>query len=125
MKFVIVGNGVAGINAANALRVRKPEAEITIISKESDHFFSRTALMYVFCGQMSARDVEPFERDHYERMNFRRLRAAIVSLDASAKTLHLSDSSTVEYDRLLIASGSVNECRRSESNRHGIATGGF
>jgi NADPH-dependent 2,4-dienoyl-CoA reductase/sulfur reductase-like enzyme len=107
MRFVIVGNGVAGINAANVLRSREPGAEITIISKESDHFFSRAALMYVFCGQMSARDVEPFERDHYKRMKFRRVRGEIVRLDTETRTLHLSDSTSVDYDRLLIACGSV------------------
>lgn len=107
MKYVIVGNGVAGINAANILRSRQPDADITIISKESDHFFSRTALMYVFCGQMNELDIEPYERDHYERMNFKRIRGEIVRLDTETKTLHLSDATQVEYDRLLIASGSV------------------
>ena len=75
MKYVILGNGVAGINAANTVRGRDRTAEITIISSESDHFFSRTALMYVVCGQLSEQCIEPYERDHYERMRFRRVRA--------------------------------------------------
>jgi len=107
MKFVIIGNGVAGINAANSLRRREPDADITIISKESEHFFSRTALMYVFCGQMSARDIEPYERDYYQKMKFKRINGEIVRLDSDSKTLHLVDQNTVVYDRLLIAAGSV------------------
>lgn len=107
MRHVIIGNGVAGINAANNIRSRDDAAEITIISKESDHFFSRTALMYVFSGQMSARDIEPYERDHYERMNFKRVKDEAVAIDSAGKAVELKDGGSLSYDRLLIAAGSV------------------
>ena len=74
MRIVIIGNGVAGVEAALAVRGREPDWDITLISEESDHFFSRTALMWVFSGQMSQRDIEPLERDAYTRLGFRRLR---------------------------------------------------
>ncbi len=107
MKYVIIGNGVAGINAATAIRHRHADASITVVSKESDNFFSRPALMYVACGQMSATDVEPFQRDHYQRMGFERVRDSVISLNADGKTLSLADGNKLPYDRLLIASGSV------------------
>ncbi|MFQ5500030.1 MAG: NAD(P)/FAD-dependent oxidoreductase [Candidatus Zixiibacteriota bacterium] len=107
MHVVIIGNGVAGINAANVLRSRDETARITIISCEHDHFFSRTALMYVFCGQLSERCVEPYERDYYDTMNFERVRDRVVRLDSQEKRLHLESGSSITYDRLLIASGSV------------------
>ncbi len=107
MKYVIIGNGVAGINSANEIRRRDTSAEITIISKESDHFFSRTALMYIFCGQMSQQDIEPFERDHYQRMNYKRVRDEVLRIDTNNKTIYLAKQNTIQYDRLLIASGSV------------------
>ncbi len=107
MDYVLIGNGVAGINAANRIRTRDNAANITIISKESDHFFARTALMYVFCGQMNARDIEPFERDHYQRMNFRRVRDEVVRLDSASRTLKMKKCDDITYDRILIASGSV------------------
>lgn len=106
MHFVIIGNGVAGINAANTVRNRETDAEITIVSYEHDHFFSRTALMYVFCGQLSERCVEPYERDHYKKMGFNRLRERVTRLDAGQKRLHFESGSSVNFDRLLIASGS-------------------
>ena len=73
MHYVIVGNGVAGIEAALALRARDDEARITLVSAEHDHFFSRPALMYVFAGQMRLRDTEPYDRGLYERMRFERV----------------------------------------------------
>ncbi|MFQ5608444.1 MAG: NAD(P)/FAD-dependent oxidoreductase [Candidatus Zixiibacteriota bacterium] len=107
MRYVIIGNGVAGINAAGEIRRFDSSADISIVSSESDHFFSRTALMYVFCGQLSERDVEPFERDHYQRMNYTRVRDRVTGLDSGAKRLKLESGKSLEYDRLLIASGSL------------------
>jgi NAD(P)H-nitrite reductase large subunit len=107
MHYVIIGNGVAGINAAHTLRNRDNDAEITIISYESDNHFSRTALMYVFCGQLSNRCVEPYERDHYGKMGFKRVRDKVTRLDSSSKTLHMESGQDISYDKLLIASGSL------------------
>ena len=107
MRIVIIGNGVAGMEAALAVREREPGWDITIISEESDHFFSRTALMWVFSGQMSHRDIEPLERDVYERLGFRRVRARATGVDTSARRVALAgDGDSIAYDRLLIASGS-------------------
>jgi NADPH-dependent 2,4-dienoyl-CoA reductase/sulfur reductase-like enzyme len=107
MQYVIIGNGVAGINAANVIRNRDSDSDITIVSYETDHFFSRTALMYVFSGQLSERCVEPFERDHYQRMNFNRVRDRVITLDPERKILKMENGNDLAYDRLLIASGSV------------------
>ncbi|RME22537.1 MAG: NAD(P)/FAD-dependent oxidoreductase, partial [Candidatus Zixiibacteriota bacterium] len=107
MHYVIIGNGVAGINAANTIRNRDEQARISIVSSESDHFFSRTALMYVFCGQLSEQCVEPYERDYYQRMGFERYRKRVTGIDHTSKALTFSDGGTLNYDRLLIASGSV------------------
>lgn len=43
MRIVIIGNGVAGMEAAIAVREAEASWDITVISEESDHFFSRTA----------------------------------------------------------------------------------
>ena len=107
MRIVIIGNGVAGMEAALAVRKREPRWDITIISEESDHFFSRTALMWVFSGQMSHRDIEPLERDAYERLGFRRVRARATRIDTVNRRVSLAgDHEPIPYDRLLIASGS-------------------
>lgn len=107
MHIVIIGNGVAGMEAALSVRKREPNWPITIISEESDYFFSRTALMWVCSGQLSHRCIEPLERDVYQRLNFQRIRARVTAVNVSGKTLTLSGvQEELPYDRLLIASGS-------------------
>jgi NADPH-dependent 2,4-dienoyl-CoA reductase/sulfur reductase-like enzyme len=107
MRVVIVGNGVAGMEAALAVRARHPDWPITVVSEESDHFFSRTALMWVFSGQMSHRDIEPLERDAYVRLGFQRVRARAIGVDVARRELVLAGGHRpLPYDRLLIATGS-------------------
>ncbi|MDH3728116.1 MAG: NAD(P)/FAD-dependent oxidoreductase [Myxococcales bacterium] len=107
MHIVIIGNGVAGMEAALAVRQRQPEWPITLVSEESDHFFSRTALMWVFSGQMSHQDIEPLERDAYSRLGFQRVRARATGIDTTAKRVLLAAGhEPIAYDRLLIACGS-------------------
>ncbi len=106
MRVVVIGNGAAGMEAALAVRAREPGASITIVSEESDHFVSRTALMYVLAGQLSHRCIEPHERDHYERHRFERVRARAVGVDAPGKRVRLADGEALAYDRLVIACGS-------------------
>lgn len=106
MHHVIVGNGIAGIEAALAIRARDTGARVTLVSEEHDHLFSRTALMYVLCGQLSLRDTEPYDRELYARMGFERVRDRVVALDAGARRLTLAGGGSLGWDRLLLAVGS-------------------
>ena len=104
MHHLIIGNGVAGIEAAIALRRRDPQAKISLLSKEHDHFYARTSLMYILCGQLSLKDTEPYGRDLYQRMRFDRLSGQAAQV--AAREVVLSDGRRIGFDRLLIAAGS-------------------
>ena len=106
MHFAIIGNGVAGITAALTLRERERSAKITLISGESDYFFSRTALMYAFMDRMTLRDLEPMERKAYDAQRIERIRGWVKDLDANSKTITLDSGKTIQYDALLLATGS-------------------
>ena len=104
--FVIVGNGVAGIEAAFTIRERDPSAEITVISGESPYYFSRTALMYALMDRLSRQDLEPFERRVYDRQRIQRRHSWVTGLDAERQLVSCDNGETLNYDRLLLATGS-------------------
>lgn len=103
---VIVGNGIAGVTAARHIR-KNSDKRITIISAESDHFFSRTALMYVYMGHMRFKDLKPYE-DHFWSKNRIDLKKAFVErVDTQSQTLYLDLGEKINYDVLILATGSV------------------
>jgi len=61
MNTIIIGNGISGITCARWLRKLNSAHQITVISSETEYFFSRTALMYVYMGHMRAEDLKPYE----------------------------------------------------------------
>jgi NADPH-dependent 2,4-dienoyl-CoA reductase/sulfur reductase-like enzyme len=107
MHYVIVGNGVAGVTAARRLRARDESARITMVSGESDYFFSRTALMYSFMDKMTLRDLEPYERREWKDLRIDLVRAWVTGLDAQGARLKLDTGREIAYDALLLATGSV------------------
>src|SRR5206468_5995944 len=106
MHYAILGNGICGMEAVLLLREREADARITLVSDEHDHFFSRPALMYVFAGQTSLRDTEPYDRGLYERMRFERVRMRVASVDTAGHALVFQGAARVGYDKLLLAVGS-------------------
>ena len=82
MRYVIVGNGVAGATATMTLRQRDRKASIALIGGESDYFFSRTALMYAYMDRLTLRDLEPFERNVWDKQAIRLVRGWVKDIDA-------------------------------------------
>lgn len=107
MNIVILGNGVSGITAARYIR-KLSDYRITVISDEADYFFSRTALMYVYMGHMRRKDIQPYEDWFWQKNRIELLRARVDSVDFSNKQLHTSDGSIIDYDKLILATGSVS-----------------
>jgi NAD(P)H-nitrite reductase large subunit len=106
MHVVIIGNGIAGITAAITVR-KLSDHQITVISSESDHFYSRTALMYLYMGQMTYANIKPYEDWFWDENNIRLLRAHVQAVAPETKTLRLANDATLSYDKLLIATGSA------------------
>ena len=107
MHVAIIGNGISGITAARFLR-KLSDHKITVISAETDHFFSRTALMYVYMGHMRYEDIKPYEDWFWEKNRIDLLRARVEKIDTENKQLHFSDrDSSMSFDKLILATGST------------------
>jgi NAD(P)H-nitrite reductase large subunit len=105
MRVAIIGNGISGITAARHIR-KLSNHDITVISSESDFFFSRTALMYIYMGHMKFEHTKPYEDWFWKKNNINLLKKYVKKVDAKDKHLIFSDGGMLDYDILIIASGS-------------------
>ena len=101
---VVIGNGISGITCARHLRKRSKE-EITVISSETDHFFSRTALMYIYMGHMTYEHTKPYEDYFWVKNRIALVRGRVERIQFEEKLLHFNDGSFLTYDRLVLATG--------------------
>jgi NAD(P)H-nitrite reductase large subunit len=102
---VIIGNGISGITAARHIR-KMSDHRITIISSETQHFFSRTALMYVYMGHLKFEHTKPYEDWFWKKNKLDLVFDHVNDLKPSSKLVVLRSGKSVEYDILVIASGS-------------------
>lgn len=108
---VIIGNGISGVTLARHIR-KLSNKKITIVSAESEHFFSRTALMYVYMGHMKYEHIKPYEDSFWKKNNINLVNNLVEKVETETKNLIFSDGTSLKYDKLVIATG-------SKSNRFG------
>lgn len=104
--IVIIGNGIAGITAARYIRKFSDHA-ITVVSAESKHFFSRTALMYVYMGHMKYEDIKPYEDWFWDKNRIALIQAYVQRVDPDAQKIYTSTGKDLQYDDLILATGST------------------
>ncbi len=103
--IVIIGNGVSGVTLARHIR-KKSDKKITLISDETDYFFSRTALMYVYMGHMKFEHTQPYENWFWEKNKINLKKGHVKKIDTENKQLFFDDNTNMTYDKLVIATGS-------------------
>ena len=103
---VIIGNGISGVTAARHIRKRS-DYRITIISAETEYFFSRTALMYVYMGHMKFEHTQPYENWFWEKNRIDLVHDRVENVDYNSKTLKLQSNGDFSYDTLILAVGST------------------
>tara|TARA_Y100000589_G_scaffold321098_1_gene351930 strand:+ start:158327 stop:159673 length:1347 start_codon:yes stop_codon:yes gene_type:complete len=103
--IVIIGNGISGITAARHIR-KFSDKKITVISAETEYFFSRTALMYVYMGHMKFEHTQPYEPWFWEKNNINLLFDYVQEIDFDDKALKLQKNNRLHYDKLILAVGS-------------------
>ncbi|WP_411893385.1 NAD(P)/FAD-dependent oxidoreductase [Winogradskyella sp. A2] len=102
---VIIGNGISGVTLARHIR-KLSDKKITIISAETEYFFSRTALMYVYMGHMKFEHTQPYEDWFWDKNRIELKQGFVETIDTNSKILHFSHGETLNYDKLVIATGS-------------------
>jgi NAD(P)H-nitrite reductase large subunit len=105
MRYVIIGSGVAGIAAIEAIRSVDAGNEVVMIGDDPHGFYSRPGLAYYLTGELHDQALYPRSADDYRRMNFRYLRGRVLNIQRDLHSLQLDNRTNHSYDKLLIAVG--------------------
>lgn len=105
MRYVIVGSGVAGIAAIEAIRSWDQEGEVVMIGDDPYGFYSRPGLAYFLTGELHDKALFPRTAAAYRKMNFRYVKGRVQKILREAHVLELEGGTSLSYDRLLLAVG--------------------
>ena len=104
--YIILGSGIAGMAAAEAIRERDQKAEILMISGEKELCFNRPMLINEFALDGSGSVLFDKQQGWAEQTDVEtRLGVTIASLDLNTKTVKLKDGSEEVYEKLIYALG--------------------
>ncbi len=108
-RYVLVGNSAAALAAMGEIRKRDAAGKIVVVCREAGPAYSRVALPYYVAGKIGLDALWIRTREDYAAAGAELLEAAEASgIDVPERQLWLGDGRAVEFDRLLIATGS--EC---------------
>ena len=103
--YVIIGNGVAGITAAQEIRRVDQTGHIRLISDEGTPYYYRASMSEWLSGELDDVSIIGRTDAFYADMRIESLAGHVAQVDANAHTVRLDDGQAVPYDKLLIATG--------------------
>ncbi|MEK6678959.1 MAG: FAD-dependent oxidoreductase [Nitrospirota bacterium] len=106
MKYVIIGNSIAGVSAAKIIRRQDKSGRITIISKEAYTFYSKCLLPYYLRNEVGFDETILADENFYKNNNINLIKGRTATKVLTDKNkLLLDNNQEILYDKLLIATG--------------------
>jgi NADPH-dependent 2,4-dienoyl-CoA reductase/sulfur reductase-like enzyme/ferredoxin len=108
-RVVIVGNGIAGVTAAEHVRRGHGSCEIHLIGRERHNLYNRMAITRLIYGRTGMQGLYLLPDSWYEENRITTwLNTQATSLDLERRQLELATGEELEYDRLILTAGSSN-----------------
>ena len=104
-RYVIIGNGAAGITAAEELRRRDARSSISVVTDERYPMYSRPGLAYVLIDEVSAEQAVARKPEWYARQHIDLIFSRAIRIDSEARQVGLANGQSLRYDALLLAVG--------------------
>lgn len=107
MNYVIIGNSAAAVGCVEGIRTVDKTGEITVISSESYHVYSRPLISYLIYGKTTEQHMKYRPDRFYEDNGVTPiLGVTVTKVDYTHKKVILENGSEVGFDKLLFATGS-------------------
>ncbi|MBC8060614.1 MAG: FAD-dependent oxidoreductase [Clostridiaceae bacterium] len=106
--YIIIGNGIAGFNAAEAIRKRNSVCSIEIISSERYLTYYRPQLSDALSADLLDEQFYLEKEDYYKNNNIKlTLDTMVLDIKPESKTITLIDGTVMSYDKLILANGGI------------------
>jgi len=104
--FLIVGGGIAGVSAAEAIHKAAPSADITLISEEPSLPYFRMSLTRYLAGEINRDQLDLHKEGWYleNHVNIA-VSARVKDIDSNQKLVTLNDGRIFQYEKLILANG--------------------
>lgn len=106
-RIVIVGASLAGLRAAETVRSEGFDGEVVVIGAEPHRPYDRPPLSKkLLAGEWEPDRVQLRQPDSFDELDVDwRFGLAATGLDPAARTIHLTDGTSIDYDGCIIATG--------------------
>jgi NAD(P)H-nitrite reductase large subunit len=121
--YLIIGNGAAGVSAAEIIRQRDSAGRITIVTDEPYLCYSRPGIAYYLNGQVSSQQLITRSNSFYRDHRFDLRHGRVTRIDLAARMVYFADGQPLAYDLLLLATGAgAVPARMPGSDLDGVVT---
>lgn len=104
--FVVIGDGNAGATAAEKLRDEREEAEITVITDESEPLYNRIMLKNYMKGTLPKQYARVHDENWYESRDINlELETRVTEVETEEKQVLTESGERFSYQKLLVATG--------------------
>src|SRR5579885_1353594 len=103
--YLIIGNGIAGVTAAEILRAEDAAADITVVADAPFPVYYRPALKDYLAGRVREDKLWARPNSFYQQQNIRFVSGRVVRIQVGQHSVQLGNGQEVGYSRLLLASG--------------------
>ena len=106
-RHVLIGLGPGAIAAAEAIRGADAAAEIVVVGADPHGYYSRPGLAYYLANEVPEKWLRPFTAGELAGLRLTIINARVAAIDPGGHRVTLDGGRELEYDRLLIATGST------------------
>ena len=116
-RVVVVGNGIAGVTAAEHVRRRLPDCEIDLVARERHHLYNRMAITKLLYGRAAMKGLYLMPEEWYDEQRITCwLNTRASRIDRKRNVLVLGTGEELPYDRLILTAGSASFLPRFEGS---------
>jgi NAD(P)H-nitrite reductase large subunit len=120
--YVIIGDGIAGSSAAEAIREEAGDVDVTVVTDEGETLYNRILIKEFAKGKLPEAPISIHEPDWYDERDIDiKLNTLVTDVDPDAHTIETHEGEEISYDKLLVAAGGTpNQLPVDNSDADGV-----